>query len=494
MKIAIGGFIHEGNSFSVETIGLEKFKEMIYTESGDLIERHRHDRRILGGFIDYAEDQKWEILPLVAAMAVPAGPVKKETYEHIKAQFCEPLKREKVDGILLHLHGAIVSEEVPDCEGAILTAVREIVGNEIPMMTVHDLHANVSPAMIDTINGLFGYNTQPHADMYEREQEAAALMDRVLKGEVETYCTYAQPPLLLPAISTDTAIGAMKPVIEKAFQYEEEEGIINVSPFAGYYGSDTVNTGASAVVVAQADKEQRANEIAAEMADYFWQQKETFFVETVPVKEALKIAEQTEKLCFFVDEADDPMGGGPADGTYILSRLLEEGADSTAVMTIFDPEFVELAFQAGEGNAISGLLGGKIDNKHGDPIQVEGTVVKLYEGKIPLVCWNEEDLQNPGRIAVVDFKGIHIVVTQHKTSTESINVFKYLNMDATAYKVLVGKGLGEAYQMVFKEMADKFITIDSIGVTNPDVTKIGDFKNIRRPVYPLDPGTEMRYE
>ena len=92
------------------------------------------------------------------------------------------------------------------------------------------------------------------------------------------------------------------------------------------------------------------------------------------------------------------------------------------------------------------------------------------------------------------FKGIHIVVTQHKTSTESINVFKYLNMDAAAYKVLVGKGLGEAYQMVFKEMADKFITIDSIGVTNPDVTKIGDFKNIRRPVYPLDPGTEMRYE
>ncbi|MCB6367751.1 M81 family metallopeptidase, partial [Intestinibacillus massiliensis] len=137
-------------------------------------------------------------------------------------------------------------------------------------MTVHDLHANVSPAMIQTVNGLFGYNTQPHADMYEREQEAAALMGRTLKGEVKTYCTYAQPPLLLPAISTDTAIGAMKPVIEKAFQYEEENGIINVSPFAGYYGSDTVNTGASAVVVAQADKEQRANEIAAEMADYFW--------------------------------------------------------------------------------------------------------------------------------------------------------------------------------------------------------------------------------
>ena len=494
MKIAIGGFIHEGNSFSVETIGLEKFKEMIYTESGDLVERHRHDRRILGGFIDYAEGQKWEILPLVAAMAVPAGPVKKEAYEQIKVQFCEPLKKENVDGILLHLHGAIVSEEVPDCEGAILTAVRDIVGDEIPMMTVHDLHANVSPAMIHTVNGVFGYNTQPHADMYEREQEAAALMDRILKGEVQTYCAYAQPPLLLPAISTDTAIGAMKPVIEKAFQLEKEDGIFNVSPFAGYYGSDTVNTGASAVFLAEAGKRQRADEIAAEMADYFWLKKDTFFVETVPVKDALKLAAQTERMCVFVDEADDPMGGGPANGTYILSRLLEEGADSVAIMTIFDSEFVELAFQAGEGNEVTGLLGGKRDHKHGEPINVQGKVIKLYEGKIPLVCWNEEALQNPGKIAVVDFKGIHIVVTEHKTSTESINIFKYLGMDAGDYKILVGKGLGEAYQMVFKEMADKFITIDSIGVTNPDVTKIGEFQNIRRPVYPLEPDTKMRYE
>jgi len=30
------------------------------------------------------------------------------------------------------------------------------------------------------------------------------------------------------------------------------------------------------------------------------------------------------------------------------------------------------------------------------------------------------------------------------------------------------------------------LTAESIGVNNPDVTKIGEFKKIRRPVYPLD--------
>ena len=64
MRVAIGGFIHEGNSFSVEKIGLEKFREMIYTESENLVDAHRGDRRILGGFIDYAEEKNWEVVTL----------------------------------------------------------------------------------------------------------------------------------------------------------------------------------------------------------------------------------------------------------------------------------------------------------------------------------------------------------------------------------------------------------------------------------------------
>lgn len=486
MRVAIGGFVHEGNSFSVETINLQKFEEFIYTKPEELVDRHRHDKRIMGGFIDYAEEKGWDILPLVTAFAIPAGPIEKETYEIIKSQLCDPLKKQEVDGILLHLHGAIVSEEVSDCEGDILKTIREAVGTEIPIMTVHDLHANISPDMITTVNGLFGYNTQPHSDQYEREYEAAALLDKMVQGEVKPYCTYEQPPALLPAISTDTSIGAMKPIMERAYEYENEEGIINVSPFAGFYGSDTKNAGASVVVVAEDSCRKRAEEIAAEMAEYFWDKKDSFFVQTVPVKEALELSGRTNGICAFIDEADDPMGGGPADGTYILEQLIQQGAASAAVMTIYDSEFTDLAFQAGEGNIVKGKLGGKTDQRHGDPIEITGNVIKLYEGKIPLSCWNEADLQNPGRIAVVDYKGIHIVITANKTCTEMINIFQYLDMDVTQYKILVGKGLGESYRMVYKDLVKEFLTIDSIGVTNPDITKLGEFKQIRRPIYPLD--------
>ena len=75
-----------------------------------------------------------------------------------------------------------------------------------------------------------------------------------------------------------------------------------------------------------------------------------------------------------------------------------------------------------------------------------------------------------------------------------IDIFKYLNMDSSKFNILVMKGLGESYQLVYKDIAAGYMTIDSIGITNPDVTKLGDFKNIRRPIYPIDKDTELRYE
>ena len=109
MKVAIGGFINEVNTFSRETIGLESFQNSTLTKAADLIEKHRGDRRIAGGFIDYAEKHGWEIVQLIVAYAPPAGPIREEAYQEIKKEFLDPIRNQDVDGVLLHLHGAIVS-------------------------------------------------------------------------------------------------------------------------------------------------------------------------------------------------------------------------------------------------------------------------------------------------------------------------------------------------------------------------------------------------
>lgn len=494
MKVAIGGFINEVNTFSRETIGLESFQNSTLTKAADLIEKHRGDRRIAGGFIDYAEKHGWEIVPLIVAYAPPAGPIREEAYQEIKKEFLDPIRNQDVDGVLLHLHGAIVSEGMDDCEGDIITSIRNITGTEIPIMLVSDLHANITKTMVESVNGIFGYNTQPHADMYEREQEAAALMDRCFTEKRKTRVLMAQPPLLLPAISTDTSIGAMKPVMEKAYELEKEPDILNVSPFAGFYGSDIYNAGASAVVVVQEGDEEKGRRVAEKMADFFWEQKETFFVETVPLEDAVRKSENEGGLWVFIDEADDPYGGGPADGTYLLQKLINMSPVRAGLAAIHDPEIVEKAFSAGEGNQVVGKLGAKKDFLHGKPVEINAKVRKLHKGRIPLVFWNEEDTQNPGRIAVLEQNGVYIVVTELKTNTESIDVYKYLGIDVTQFLFIIGKGLGEAYQAVYKDLAKGFLTLDSIGITNPNVKKIGEFKKIRRPIYPLDDNVTMRYE
>ncbi|HRK93096.1 MAG TPA: MlrC C-terminal domain-containing protein, partial [Ruminococcus bicirculans (ex Wegman et al. 2014)] len=85
-----------------------------------------------------------------------------------------------------------------------------------------------------------------------------------------------------------------------------------------------------------------------------------------------------------IDECDDPLGGGPADGTYILDKLIEGGINKIGVSTICDREITEMAFAAGEGAVIKGLLGGKTDNKHGRPLPITAVVTKLICKPIPM--------------------------------------------------------------------------------------------------------------
>ena len=67
-----------------------------------------------------------------------------------------------------------------------------------------------------------------------------------------------------------------------------------------------------------------------------------------------------------------------------------------------------------------------------------------------------------------------------------INIFRHLDIDSNKYSVLVPKGFGHSYKANFSDKEYVYFTAESIGVNNPDVTKIGEFKKIRRPVYPLD--------
>lgn len=484
MKVAIGGFYHESNSFSVEPTGFKAFRQNNFYEGHEIIEKLEGSERFIGGYIDFTKNEGWEIVPMIFGNALPSAPLDQELYEYIKETTIRTLASEPVDAVCLHLHGAAVAFGYEDCEGDFLQAIRNQVGPDVPIVATLDLHANVSDMMTSNATVLFGFNTQPHEDQYEREQEAARLVKSILEGESTPVSARMQPPIILPALITDTGYGPMKKLMDRAYKWEEHSNVINVSPFAGFYGSDKYELGPSVIVTTDNDYE-LAQKIAKDMADYIWEIKDEFFLKLTSTEEACEKAKKGG-LWAFIDEADDPLGGGPADGTYILQKLLDLNMENVGVSTIHDPEIVRKAVESGVSGTVTGKLGSWNDKLHGEPIEINARVISLHDKKIPFCYWDDEFLVDVGRIAVIEERGITIVVTERKAPTENIDIFAQVGIDFRQFNIILLKGFGQAYQAVFKDVPEEYITIQSIGITNPDVTRIGEFKNVRRPIYPLD--------
>src|SRR3989440_11126092 len=75
----------------------------------------------LGAYLDLAEREGAEIVLPIAASAPPSRPVEDPAYEHIAGIICDAVaqgrQRGGFDGILLDLHGAMVTESFEDGEG-----------------------------------------------------------------------------------------------------------------------------------------------------------------------------------------------------------------------------------------------------------------------------------------------------------------------------------------------------------------------------------------
>ena len=85
----------------------------------------------------------------MSASANPGGPVTRDAFERLAAAIVAAVRTGKgqLDGILLGLHGAMVTDFCEDGEGELLARLRGIVGSALPIAITLDLHANVTRAM-----------------------------------------------------------------------------------------------------------------------------------------------------------------------------------------------------------------------------------------------------------------------------------------------------------------------------------------------------------
>src|SRR5262249_33933383 len=129
--------------------------------------------------------------------ANPSGLVTDAAFDRISELLLAGIARAgKLDGLLLHLHGAMVVESHEDGEGELLRRVRAAVGPAVPIVVTLDLHANVSDDMARLANALIAFRTYPHIDAYERAWQGADLLQRAMQGEIRPRTVIARRPLL----------------------------------------------------------------------------------------------------------------------------------------------------------------------------------------------------------------------------------------------------------------------------------------------------------
>ncbi|MCZ6874993.1 MAG: M81 family metallopeptidase [bacterium] len=199
MRIVTGTFSHETNTFSNIPTSMDEFAKQGITHGDAIAHRFRGTNTIEAAFMDAADKHGFELIWTIFGSAIPGGPVSQEAYDYFSGHLLEGIQAaDQIDGVLLHLHGAMVTDHVDDGEGHVLEAVRRLVGPQIPIVTTLDLHANLTPRIIQNCNAMTGYDTYPHVDVYERALEAAEILVRIIKGEIKPVMALERPRLITP--------------------------------------------------------------------------------------------------------------------------------------------------------------------------------------------------------------------------------------------------------------------------------------------------------
>ncbi len=489
-RIAIGGILHETHTFMEQPTQLADFAAQSLHLGDDLLTSMKGSRSGIGGMIDGATEHNWQLLPTLYAAAMPAGLVTEQAYRQLlgkltsRLALCMP-----IDGALLALHGAMVAEGELDAETDIVAQARAIVGSEIPIVILLDMHGNISPRLVELADVLLAYDTNPHIDAYDRGAEAAQIMARLLRREVRPTAAYTRPALLLPAQSTGTDAAPLALVHTRAAEMEEEDEVICIAVMAGFAYADTPFTGSSIIVTTDAQPELAAA-YANELSDILFSQRAQALPRFLPPADAVALA--ASRQCgpvILVDSADNIGGGAPGDGADALAAMLDHGV-SEGTIVLADPAAVGACWRAGIAAQVTLEAGGKADGWHGPPLTVTGKVRALSDGVFECELPDNHfasfygSTVHMGSCAWLRVAGVNILLTERKTPPLDLAQLRHIGIIPEAQSMIVVKS-AVAYRAAYMPIAAEAIEMDTAGLCSANLSRF-PYRHLKRPVFPLD--------
>lgn len=482
LRIGVVGVFHETNSFAPGMTELSAFQAEWIEGKAAFTKRYHGTRTSMGGVIDAAEEAGITLIPGLYTSTMPSGMVSHAAGQTLIERVRDSVPAD-IDGLMVILHGAMVSEVADDMEAAILGAIRRKVGDQLPLSVTLDLHANVSEEMVRLTNIMVAYDTYPHIDVYERAIEAFQLLIRSIRGEIQPVMALSQPYVLAAPQAMMTDHGMMKELMDQATAYEQHSKVLNISVCGGFPYSDVPDAGFSFVVLTDGDRE-LAEKYAGMMAERVWAGKERFAKVGLPAQQAVDAAMEIAQGPVIVVESSDNVGGGsPADATHILQHLIDPPRKSLVI--IRDVEAVKLAHRLGVGNDFLASVGGKTDRMHGEPVRIAGRIRLLSDGEYthsgPFLTGK---LARMGRTAVIVAGNLTLVLTEERVAPWDPGHVLSLGLQPHSFHLIVVKS-AVAWKTAFGSIATEVIEVDTPGCCSFNLHSF-EYRKLKRPIYPLD--------
>ncbi len=504
LRVGAAQLSHETNRFSAVPTDLAAFEASGLTFGEAILPPARGTNAAFGGFLSGAEEHGLELVPILSVWATPSGLVTRDAMDSLLGWLREGLRRAQtegaLDGVLLALHGAMVTETVDDAEGAILGMVRAEVGPVTPIVATLDLHANLSAAMVHQADVLIGYDTYPHVDMAERVQEACGVLALLARGEIRPTPALRKPRMLPTSQRMTTDRNPMRALLAHAHRLEADPRAINVTVAGGFPPADVHDAGFGVLVTTDDDPDLAAR-LADGLAAEAWERRTEFLGGVSSFADAATALRDLPESpvggpLLVVDIGDNPWTGGPGDSAELVRFFLAEGVSGAAVALVKDPDAVAAALSAGAGKPVRLSLGGKTDRLHGPPLDVLAEIRCSPDGRfvnngpmmagvpvdlgasVVLGCRRPDDREMRGPV-------VDVLVTSRAETPIDLNVFRAHDIEPSRRRVIGLKGKGH-FRAAFEPIAREVILVEGPGITGADLSRL-PFRNIRRPIWPLEP-------
>src|SRR5690348_6539416 len=120
-RIAVGGLMHESNTFAPGRTGVEAFASGGMETGEGIVGRWGEAHHEVGGFLEASRLSGFEAVPTFMAWATPAGPLDAATYREMSDRLLKALRDAgPVDAVVLALHGAMAADGLDDADGTTL--------------------------------------------------------------------------------------------------------------------------------------------------------------------------------------------------------------------------------------------------------------------------------------------------------------------------------------------------------------------------------------